>query len=155
MWKNVLFTMWFLDFVTVFNQSYNCQTSHYLGRNRLPKPRLAVLPFLVLGSAVGAPAQEIFHSDYYGGRHATSTFCYHSELNSIIWFGIYPLFDHQLEKISQHVWCIKNWKIEPHFTILQPPLVNFLQIIWISFTRIRFRGLFWGVLIFIGSKATM
>ena len=33
------------NFVTVFNQSYNCQTSHYLGRNRLPRPCL-MLPSL-------------------------------------------------------------------------------------------------------------
>ena len=33
--------------LTVFNQSYNCQTSHYLGRNRLPKPFL-ILPSLLL-----------------------------------------------------------------------------------------------------------
>ena len=32
--------------LTVFNQSYNCQTSHNLGRNRLPKPFL-ILPSLV------------------------------------------------------------------------------------------------------------
>ena len=32
--------------LTVFNQSCNCQTSHYLGRNRLPKPFL-ILPSLV------------------------------------------------------------------------------------------------------------
>ena len=31
--------------LTVFNQSYNCQTSHYLGRNWLPKPFL-LLPSL-------------------------------------------------------------------------------------------------------------
>ena len=31
--------------LTVFNQSYNCQTSHYLGRNRLRKPFL-ILPSL-------------------------------------------------------------------------------------------------------------
>ena len=37
--------MWFQDFVTVFNQSYNCQTSHCLGRNRLPKS-LLMLPSL-------------------------------------------------------------------------------------------------------------
>ena len=43
MWKNVLFTMWFLDFVTVFNQSYNCQNSHYLGRNRVFRPFLIFL----------------------------------------------------------------------------------------------------------------
>ena len=43
MWKNVLFTMWFLDFVTVFKESYNCQTSHNLGRNQLPKPLLLPL----------------------------------------------------------------------------------------------------------------
>ena len=30
--------------LTVFNQSYSCQTSHYLGRNQLPKP------FLILHS---------------------------------------------------------------------------------------------------------
>ena len=54
MWKNVLFTMWFLDFVTVFNQSYNCQTSHYLGRNRLPKP------FLILPSLVSTLEKETF-----------------------------------------------------------------------------------------------
>ena len=29
--------------LTGFNQSYNCQTSHYLGRNQLPKPCL-ILP---------------------------------------------------------------------------------------------------------------
>ena len=37
--------MWFQDFVTVFNQSYNCQTSHYLGRNRPPNARLSILLF--------------------------------------------------------------------------------------------------------------
>ena len=47
MWKNVLFTVWFQNFVTVFNQSYNCQTSHYLGRNRLPNTCLIVLSYLV------------------------------------------------------------------------------------------------------------
>ena len=31
--------------LTVFNQSYNCQTSHYLSRHRLPKPFL-ILPSL-------------------------------------------------------------------------------------------------------------
>ena len=31
--------------LTVFNQSCNCQTSHYLGRNRLPK-HLLMLPSL-------------------------------------------------------------------------------------------------------------
>ena len=31
--------------LTVFNQSYNCQTSHYLGRNQLPKAFL-MLPSL-------------------------------------------------------------------------------------------------------------
>ena len=30
--------------LTVFNQSYNCQTSDYLGRNRLPKPFLICTP---------------------------------------------------------------------------------------------------------------
>ena len=35
--------MWFLDFVTVFKESYNCQTSHNLGRNQLPKPLLLPL----------------------------------------------------------------------------------------------------------------
>ena len=47
MWKNVLYTVWFLDFVTVFKESYNCQTSHYLGRNRLPNACLVVLSYLV------------------------------------------------------------------------------------------------------------
>ena len=45
MWKKNLFTMWFQDFVTAFNQSYNCQTSHYLGRNRPPNARLSILLF--------------------------------------------------------------------------------------------------------------
>ena len=49
MWKNVLYTVWFLDFVTVFKESYNCQTSHYLGRNRLPNACLVVLSYLVFG----------------------------------------------------------------------------------------------------------
>ena len=31
--------------LTVFNQSYNCQTSHYLGRNQLLKP-FVILPSL-------------------------------------------------------------------------------------------------------------
>jgi hypothetical protein len=44
MWKNGLFTMW-------FNQRYNCQTSHYLGRNRLPKPFL-ILPSLVIAMKI-------------------------------------------------------------------------------------------------------
>ena len=35
--------MWFLDFVIVFNQSYNCQNSHYLGRNRVFRPFLIFL----------------------------------------------------------------------------------------------------------------
>ena len=34
--------------LTVFNQSYNCQTSYYLGRNRLPKHFL-ILPSLDQG----------------------------------------------------------------------------------------------------------
>ena len=33
--------------LTVFNQSYNCQTSHYLGRNRLPNAFL-MLPSLLM-----------------------------------------------------------------------------------------------------------
>ena len=41
--KNVLFIMWFLDFVTVFNQSYTCQNSHYLGRNWVFRPFLIFL----------------------------------------------------------------------------------------------------------------
>ena len=45
MWKKILFTMWFQDFVTVFNQSYNCQTSHCLGRNRPLNARLSILLF--------------------------------------------------------------------------------------------------------------
>ena len=49
MWKKKMFTMWFQDFVTVFNQSYNCQTSHYLGRNRPPNVRLSILLFKILG----------------------------------------------------------------------------------------------------------
>ena len=35
----------FKNLLTVFNQSYNCQTNHYLGRNRLPKP-FQILPSL-------------------------------------------------------------------------------------------------------------
>ena len=46
--KKKLFTMWFQDFVTVFNQSYNCQTSHYLGRNRLPEPLLLLLSLVYI-----------------------------------------------------------------------------------------------------------
>ena len=43
MWKNGLFTMWFIDFVTVFNWSYNCQKSHYLDRNWVLRPFLIFL----------------------------------------------------------------------------------------------------------------
>ena len=43
MWKNVLFTMWFLDFVKVFNYSYNCQNSHYLSRKQVFRPSLIFL----------------------------------------------------------------------------------------------------------------
>ena len=49
--------MWFLDFVTVFDQSYNCQTSHYLGRNRLPEPLLFLL--------------SLFRTIEYMGRQST------------------------------------------------------------------------------------
>ena len=42
MFSHVIFKI----LLTVFNQSYNCQTSHYLGRNLLPKPLLS-LPSLV------------------------------------------------------------------------------------------------------------
>ena len=41
--KNVMFTMWFLDFVTVFNLSYNYQNTHYLCRNQVFRPFLTFL----------------------------------------------------------------------------------------------------------------
>ena len=41
--------MWFLNFVTVFNYSYNCQNSPYLGRNRVFKPFLIFLCYNSLG----------------------------------------------------------------------------------------------------------
>ena len=37
------YCMWFLVFVTVFNQSYNCQKCHYLGSNRVFRPFLIFL----------------------------------------------------------------------------------------------------------------
>ena len=46
MWKNALLLCDFKILLTAFNQSYNCQTSHNVGRNRLPKPFL-ILPSLV------------------------------------------------------------------------------------------------------------
>ena len=45
--KWFVFHVIFKILLTVFNQSYNCQTSHYLGRNLLPKPLLS-LPSLLL-----------------------------------------------------------------------------------------------------------
>ena len=43
--------------LTVFNQSYNCQTSHYLGRNRLPKLFL-MLPSLGTRNGLNDIASE-------------------------------------------------------------------------------------------------
>ena len=45
--KWFVFHVIFKILLTVFNQSYNCQTSHCLGRNLLPKPPLS-LPSLVM-----------------------------------------------------------------------------------------------------------
>ena len=72
MWKNVLFTMWFQDFVTVFNQSYNCQTSHYLGRNQLPNA------FLMLLSLV--QFHTILHTAFFSrnqNEHKSGNMCTH------------------------------------------------------------------------------
>ena len=44
--KWFVFHVIFKILLTVFNQSYNCQTSHCLGRNLLPKP-LPSLPSLL------------------------------------------------------------------------------------------------------------
>ena len=62
MWKNVLFTMWFPNFVTDFNQSYNCQTSHYPGRNRLPNACL-MLPSLCQPAQIQPKSQFLFHKN--------------------------------------------------------------------------------------------
>ena len=43
--------------LTVFNQSYNCQTSHYLGRNQLPNA------FLMLPSLIAAQQQGVFSTE--------------------------------------------------------------------------------------------
>ena len=72
MWTNVLFTMWFHDFVTVFNQSYNCQTSHYLGRNQLPNA------FLMLLSLV--QFHTILHTAFFSrnqNEHKSGNMCTH------------------------------------------------------------------------------
>ena len=71
--------------LTVFNQSYNCQMSHYLGRNRLPKPFL-ILPslahtllalsflghsellFTIMDFKVHEREKQ-FHFCYFGKRH--------------------------------------------------------------------------------------
>ena len=68
MWKNVLYTVWFLDFVTVFKESYNCQTSHYLGRNRLPNACLVVLSYLVFGSKAGLKLKVIYHVQFKASK---------------------------------------------------------------------------------------
>ena len=50
--------MRFLDFVTVCNQSYNCQNSHYLGRNRVFRPFLKFLCYNFLGVISKWPFQD-------------------------------------------------------------------------------------------------
>ena len=61
MWKNVLFTMWFLDFVTVFKESYNCQNSHYLGRNRVFRPFLIFLCYNSLPPSITIQKVASYH----------------------------------------------------------------------------------------------
>ena len=48
----------FLDFVTVFNQSYNCQSSHYLGKNRVFRPSLIFLCYNSLYFSYGYNSQD-------------------------------------------------------------------------------------------------
>ena len=62
MWKKFL---WFQDFVTVFNQSYNCQTSHCLGRNRLPNACLIVLSYLVFDFWKAGPGEVMTVENLY------------------------------------------------------------------------------------------
>ena len=52
MWKNVLFTIWFLQFITVFNLSYNCQNSHYLGRHWVLTPSFIFLCIILWSSQI-------------------------------------------------------------------------------------------------------
>ena len=96
MWKNVLFTMWFLDFVTAFNQSYNCQTSHYLGRNWLPKPVL-ILPSLLQRNIFLISVQMNFSSRLHGylifiyffeKNHSRCAYLNASSSMDVIWFFI-------------------------------------------------------------------
>ena len=63
------------------------------------------MPFLVKIAPLGTGLSS-FSALGNGGRHAASTFCYHSELDSIISFGKYPLFDHQLEKALHAVFFL-------------------------------------------------
>ena len=59
--------------LTVFNQSYNCQTSHHLGRNRLPKPFL-ILPSLLLsyGAACSCEQPKKGFLSFYGKMDSLS-----------------------------------------------------------------------------------
>ena len=53
------------------------------------------MPFLLKIAPLGTGLSS-FSALGNSGRHAASTFCYHSELNSIISFGKYPLFEQAL-----------------------------------------------------------
>ena len=77
--KMVCLPIDFKILLTGFNQSYNCQASHYLGRNRLPKPSL-ILPSLVLIKAFET-SQECPLNDKMGTwRTLNKTNNYHSKI---------------------------------------------------------------------------
>ena len=89
--------------LTVFNQSYNCQTSHYLGRNQVPKPFLILPPWsdsiymFVLTIDLTKLCQRICVAsrDYKLGQYFCvhkSTTCNDSLLHAIIQFTAWKSF---------------------------------------------------------------
>ena len=69
--------------LTVFNQSYNCQTSHYLDRNRLPKPFL-ILPSLLIFYLATAQRTAGFGSIFLNDHTRDKKF---DEANILVHYG--------------------------------------------------------------------
>ena len=69
--------------LTVFNQSYNCQTSHYLGRNRLLKPFL-ILPSLIHPNHCFSCNKQKNGPPYPFIRHLKVLYLYNSNVS--FWF---------------------------------------------------------------------
>ena len=77
--KWFVFHVIFKILLTVFNQSYNCQTSDYLGRNRLPKP------FLICTPLPATYYTEMFNSNYTQTQDPCDISDMTAEMGSVAW----------------------------------------------------------------------